>query len=204
NPDRFIGFCRFLYHSPPESAAEQIERGIKDMGLKGVGEWALADMYPIPPHDIHRAREFTIPMDMIAKLKVPVLFHAGWEPLPLPLRYSDPLIIEDIADFYPDVPIIIGHTGKLDNYFREPALFVARKHDNVYLDLSFQTAPNIKQAIDNAGADHCLFSTYWEIPNLVDVSKLYETQLGAVESCKLNDTEYELIMGKNLSRLLKL
>lgn len=206
--DRLIGFGLWLHSNTldgfkPEEAAEEVRRAIKDLGLRGIGEWALKDLYPIPPHEIHLRREFTIIMNMIAKLGVPVLFHAGWSPFPSPLRYSDPMIIDDIACIYPEVPIIIGHSAKTDFYFHSRAIMVAKQHDNIYLETSHQPAKNIEKMIQQVGADRCLFATNWMPPGHSGyMPNIYKQRLETLKKIKMTEEEQEMFLYKNLKNLL--
>lgn len=198
--NRLLGFGKWLSGSNPEEKARQAKKAIKEFKLVGIGEWSLLEFYPMPPDDIHISPEFTIPMDMIAKLKVPILIDTGWTPVPLPLKYVHPMLVDDIANVYPDVPIIMGHAGKLERYFHEPALFVARKHDNVYLEFSYQTARNLEDAVEKVGADRCLFGTDWTPLS----SNIYDKNLEIVRRAKVTEDERDLILSKNLENLLKL
>lgn len=203
--DRLVGFGRWLPGSSPDETAEEVERAIRELGLRGIGEWAFLEFYPIPPHEIHLRREFTVPMNAIARLGVPVLFHTGWEPLAFPLRYGDPLIVDDIANIYPEVPIIMGHAAKIEPYFHDMALLVARKHDNVYLELSQQPSANIENMVKKIGADRCLFGTNWWPPgHSAWKPSVFRRSLDAVLKAKIRNDEKELIFGKNLLELLKI
>jgi hypothetical protein len=204
HPDRLVGFGKWLPGAKGSEAAEQIEEAIRKYGLRGVGEIALSDFYPIPPHELHRAPEVRLIMDKIAKLKVPILFDSGLSTAPRPLWYYDPFTIDSIANEYPEVPIIIGHSGKTEHYFYEAALMVARRKENVYLELSYQPSQNMERAVRLIGTDRCMFGTDWPryLPN--PPADLIKNQIQAVKNAEITDEEREQIMAKTISKLLGL
>lgn len=202
--DRLVGFGKWLPGTKGPEAAEQIEEAVKKHGLHGVGEIALSDFYPIPPHELHRAPEVRVVMDKIAELKVPILFDSGLSTAPRPLWYYDPFTIDSIANEYPEVPIIIGHSGKTEHYFYEAALMVARRKKNIYLELSYQQSQNIEKAAKFIGAHRCMFGTDWPRYLPSPPADLLKNQIQAVKNAEITDEEREQIMGKTISKLLGL
>ena len=87
-PDRFIGFGRWDHFDPRPGkrgsggmleAADAMERGIRDLGLRGIGEVALGFWYPIPTDEVHvHVRPM---MEVAAAYDVPVAFHTGGMPM---------------------------------------------------------------------------------------------------------------------------
>jgi predicted TIM-barrel fold metal-dependent hydrolase len=210
HPDRFIGFSTWLYPATGHDAAAQVEHMIKDMGLAGVGEMNFGAFYPIPPHELHRAPELTIIMDQIVELGVPILFHTGFLPIPLPLNYNHPLVVDELANVYPDVPIIMGHGGHpvshfdpdvINDYFFDAGLLVAAKHKNVYFEISFCTARHVERIVRTAGVEACLFGTDGSTRR---PPGYFERQLDAVLKANITDDDKDHILGKNIARLLKI
>jgi predicted TIM-barrel fold metal-dependent hydrolase len=174
-----------------------VDDAIRKYHLHGIGEATLFEFYPIPPHEIHRSPEFRKIMDKVSDLGVPIIFDSGWSPVPWPLAYFDPFLIDAIANDYPGVTIIIGHSGKTDLCFFEHALMTARKHAHVYLELSYQTKASIEKAVRDVGAERCIFGTDW-----ARRTPRYHTQLKAVAEAEISAEARRQILGENLARIL--
>ena len=65
---------------------------------------------------------------------LPVLFHSGSIGI-IPYRdsFSNPSYIDEVACDFPQLTIIIGHSGKI--WYEETAMLL-RKHKNIYTDIS--------------------------------------------------------------------
>jgi len=125
-PDRFIGLAALAPQSPSE-AADELERAVKELGLKGV---------KIHPHigDTHLDDErYWIIFERAEKLDVPIYLHP-MTPHPSALKsYTDygfalagpawgfgaetaleavRLIYSGVFDKYPGLKIILGHLGE--------------------------------------------------------------------------------------------
>jgi uncharacterized protein len=79
--------------------------------------------------------------EAIAELGVPALFHTGQTGIGagvpggggIRLKYSDPLLIDDVAADFPDLRIILAHPSFP---WQDEALAVATHKPNVFIDLS--------------------------------------------------------------------
>jgi uncharacterized protein len=77
----------------------------------------------------------------LESLEVPVLFHTGQtgigSGLPggrgIKLRYSDPMLLDDVAADFPDLTIVMAHPSVP---WQDAAIAVAQHKANVYIDLS--------------------------------------------------------------------
>jgi len=101
-PDRIIGF--FGCDPMRPGAVEMLEKGIKELGLKGVKiapEWFF-------PTDENLARF----IQKIEELGVPVLFHSGMDPLPFQVKYGNPQYLNDLLAKYPKLKIIAAHFSR--------------------------------------------------------------------------------------------
>lgn len=126
NPRKYIGFMA-LDPSHPD-AIREMERGVREFGFKGIKIYPIMGVYnPADPafHPFYRRA---------VELGLPVLTHMGASPVSRgPLRYSLPLLIDDLAIAFPELRIIVAHLAH--PWQRETAL-VIRKHPNVYADIS--------------------------------------------------------------------
>jgi uncharacterized protein len=101
-PGRIIGFFGCDPFRP--GAVKLLEKGIKEMGLKGVklnAGWYFATDERIDSY-----------IKKIAELGVPVLFHAGADPHPFLVKYGDPRYLDDLLLKYPSLKIIVAHWAR--------------------------------------------------------------------------------------------
>jgi uncharacterized protein len=118
-----------------EGGVREARRLIKDYGVKGfkfhptVQEFFPNDRLAYPLYEA------------IAEAKLPALFHTGQTGVGagtrggggLRLKYSNPLVLDDVAADFPDMPIILAHPSFP---WQEEALSVATHKPQVYIDLS--------------------------------------------------------------------
>jgi predicted TIM-barrel fold metal-dependent hydrolase len=79
--------------------------------------------------------------EVIAEAKLPALFHSGQTGVGagtpggggIRLRYGTPMLVDDVAVDFPQMPIILAHPSFP---WQEEALSVATHKPNVYIDLS--------------------------------------------------------------------
>jgi predicted TIM-barrel fold metal-dependent hydrolase len=126
-PDRFIGFgyVNPLDHGAPEEVIRQRE----ELGLFGLKLYPTTDGYRADDPKAFRVYEAAVDLGM------PVMFHHAGMPSPSDLlRHSDPELIDAVACSFPRLRIILAHLG----YPRvDETLYVARKHRNVWCDISW-------------------------------------------------------------------
>ena len=69
------------------------------------------------------------------KAGVPVTVHTGTSVFPgARNRFADPLSVDDVAIDFPRLTILLAHCGR--PFWMDKSVFLARRHDNVYLELS--------------------------------------------------------------------
>lgn len=126
NPKKFIGFMA-LDPSDPK-AIEEMEYCTHQLGFKGI------KLYPTMAHfDINEAR-FCEFFERAEKLGLVVLSHFGASPFPKSvLKYSHPLLVDDLASRFPELKFIIAHLG---HPWQRDTAIVVRKHRNVFADVS--------------------------------------------------------------------
>jgi len=126
NP-RFLGFASVDPSS--KNAPKQLERAIRGLGLRGLKlDPALQRFHPDD-------RRLAWPLyQACAELGIPMLIHCGlsWSLLGQ-AKYARPLALEEVAQEFPALPIIVAHFGWP---WVEEALLLALKYRNVYLDTS--------------------------------------------------------------------
>jgi predicted TIM-barrel fold metal-dependent hydrolase len=233
-PDRFIGFCVPIIYATREGEviAKEIEECLRWPEIRGVGEWSLASSWKTTWEKTFK--EIQPILDVIAKTDVPILFHTGAAPYGRvsgrhlsPLQAYNPIWIDEIAQVYPDIPLIIGHMGVQGYFyfgaFADMALLAAARNENVYLETSSAPLEVVEKAVcDPAiGPDKVIFGTDFPAPFRyyaykdriypsytkrppTEFSKHYRFALGVIEQLKITDDERAMILGGNIARLLKI
>lgn len=148
---------------------------------------------------------------MCAENNVPVIFHTGmlegsFKGL---MRYSHPLNIDELANRFPDLKIVIAHMG--NPWIMDCAAVVSR-HKNVYVDCSgyFKEFSPIEREEEKMFCEQLrqfkvfvgdfkkmLFGTDWPIYSQKEYLK-------AVKSVKMTGEERELVFYKNAQNLFNI
>jgi predicted TIM-barrel fold metal-dependent hydrolase len=119
-------------------------------GAEGVS-WArrLIQDYGVKGFKFHPSEQRFYPNDrmayplyeVIAEARLPALFHTGQTGVGagtpggggIRLKYSQPMLVDDVAADFPDMPIILAHPSFP---WQEEALSIATHKPQVYIDLS--------------------------------------------------------------------
>jgi predicted TIM-barrel fold metal-dependent hydrolase len=103
---------------------------------------------------------------------VPVMFHTGTSIFPKARNvFADPMPIDDVAIDFPKLRIILAHTGR--PLYGETAMFLARRHANVNIDLSGIPPKALLQYVPRLAslADKALWGTDWPSPGVTSIRK---------------------------------
>lgn len=228
----------------PMKVADELENYMKNPVVKGFGELAIAALGYMTdwPEVWKRMRPM---FDVLAEHNAPCLFHTGPAPYfevpletingkikrPLARRstyFSDPLLIDDIAEEYPDVPLIIGHAGVQGFFYygsyTDHALIVAARHSNVYIETSSVPYEVLVKCVEDPaiGAEKLIFGTdtpaffgYYKSASTGEyypsygktgpgeiMTDHYLVDLRNIERLPITDTQKQMIMGGTISNIL--
>ena len=134
NADVAIPFASINPHRG-EAGVREARRLIKDFAVKGFK--FHPSVQDFMPND-----RMAYPLyEAIAEAKLPALFHTGQTGVGagtpggggIRLKYSNPMLLDDVAADFPDMPIILAHPSFP---WQEEALSVATHKPQVYIDLS--------------------------------------------------------------------
>lgn len=125
-PEKYLGFVTVHPHDP--AMLEEIERGTQELGLRGI---KLGLNYQnVDPLGPEAFRLFAYAQAH----RLPVLLHQGTSPVRFAdMDYAHPRHTDRIAIAFPHLTMIMAHIG---HPWTVDALVVARKHPNVWADVS--------------------------------------------------------------------
>jgi predicted TIM-barrel fold metal-dependent hydrolase len=187
----------------PHRGAEGValaKRLIREHGVKGfkfhpsVQEFMPNDRLAYPLYEA------------IAEAKLPALFHTGQTGVGagrpggggIRLKYSNPMLLDDVAADFPDMPIILAHPSFP---WQEEALSVATHKPQVYIDLSGWSPkyfpPLLVQYANTLLKDKILFGSDYPV---ITPEKWIEE----FDKLPIKPEVRPLIMKGNAAKLLKL
>ena len=121
--------------------------------------------------------------------RMPVLMHT-WGGS----KFDGPELVGEVADRYPDLVILMGHSGYGE---WDVSISVAKKHPNVYLELTAAYAVNgvVEKFVNEAGSEKVLFGTDlpWFDPHYA---------AGCILYAHISDNDRHNIFHRNAERIL--
>ncbi len=184
HPERFIGHV-VVSPNEPELAKEELQRAFDEWGFRGIKLVPDTHLQPIGSQGYRPVFEFA------AQRRCLVLVHTYHGS-----RFDDPQLFGEVAQRYPEVPILMVHSGALTASF-EGAIRLAQEHANLYLDISgsFITGYWIRRMVAEAGAERVIYSSDQPF-----IDPRYS--LGRLLYANLSIEELVLVIGGNIRRLL--
>jgi uncharacterized protein len=132
-----------------------------------------------PPHQLFAANAYRGELWQLAEIYreceergVPVMFHTGTSIFPKARNvFADPMPIDDVAIDFPNLKIILAHAGR--PLYGETAVFLARRHRNVHLDLSGIPPKALLKYVPRLPdlAAKALWGTDWPSPGVVSIRR---------------------------------
>jgi predicted TIM-barrel fold metal-dependent hydrolase len=146
----------------------------------------------------HRVADDLAPLlTVAAELGVPVMVHTGEPP------FAFPTLVAYLAERHPEVSFVIRNLGTQQVTYAREAIYVARRNGNVHLETAWGSAPMLREAVRQVGAERLIFST--DAPRQDPrVPLAAVTALGRPEptGVGLDDAALGAVLGGNLARLL--
>jgi predicted TIM-barrel fold metal-dependent hydrolase len=101
-----------------------------------------------------------------------VMIHTGTSVFPgARNRFADPMAADDVAVDFPRLSIVLAHAGR--PLYMDTAVFLARRHPNVYLDLSgipprklLDYLPRLEEI-----SERCLWGTDFPSPGIASMRR---------------------------------
>jgi predicted TIM-barrel fold metal-dependent hydrolase len=199
NADVAIPFASVNPHRG-EAGVREARRLIRDFGVKGFK--FHPSVQDFMPND-----RMAYPLyEAIAEAKLPALFHTGQTGVGagtpggggIRLKYSNPMLVDDVAADFPDMPIILAHPSFP---WQDEALSVATHKPQVYIDLSGWSPkyfpPILVQYANTLLKEKILFGSDYPV-------MAPERWVAEFEKLPIKPEVRPLIMKQNAVRLLKL
>ena len=209
HPGRFTGFAHHTIWD--DDAADELERAVKELGLKGFKMIASYQSRPVDDKAAYPVWETA------ENLEVPVLIHfgvlgGGGGPA-RDLRNMNPLTLWSVASDFPTLEFVIPHFGAC--YWREllqlcwhcPNVSVDTSGSNQWMrwmpyELTMKDL--FRKAVETVGPERIIFATDSSyFPRGFSVDYLKE-QLRVCYDMGLDEASIEKIFQGNATRLLKL
>lgn len=189
---RLIPFCDvnpYIYARP----AEELRRLVEDEGFRGVKLYPTYQQYYLNDPRLYPVYEAA------QDLGIPVLIHTGSSIFRgTRLKYGDPLHLDDIAVDFPDLKLVMAHSGR--GFWYDRAFFLSRLHRNVYMEISGLPPSKLLDYFPRLGENSgkVIFGSDW--PGVPNIKKNME----AVCALPLPEGAAEKILGGNAASLLGL
>jgi predicted TIM-barrel fold metal-dependent hydrolase len=182
-PGRFFGYIT-VNGNYPEEIVEEIER-CHDMGMRGFKIHPSLHGYPADGENLKPMWEYANEEDL------PVLSHTwGGD------RTCSPEVLGKLAEEYPNVPVILGHSGGTPAGYDE-AIAVAKKQENIFLETCCSSVVYgmIERFVREVGADRVLFGSDMPFVNA-------NAQIGKILYARIPDQDKRKILGLNMAEII--
>jgi len=171
--------------------AEELERYVTGMGFRGV------KLYPTYQHFYANDSRLYPLYSKAQELGIPVMIHTGSSVFRgARLKYGDPLYMDDVAVDFPDLTLLMVHSGR--GFWYDRAFFLAKLHANVYMEIAglppqklLHYFPELERV-----ADKVIFGSDW--PGMPDIKRNIEIIRGLPLKAETKDK----ILGENAARIL--
>jgi predicted TIM-barrel fold metal-dependent hydrolase len=188
--DCLIPFCNINPFLVGDLAGE-LERCVSEMGFRGL------KLYPTYQHFYINSNRLYPLYAKAQELGIPIMIHTGSSVFHgARIKYGDPLYVDDVAVDFPDLTLLMVHSGR--GFWYDRAYFLAKLHPNVYMEIAglppqklLDYFPEIEKV-----ADKVIFGSDW--PGMPYIGRNIEM----IRSLPLQDETKDKILGGNAARIL--
>jgi hypothetical protein len=189
--DIFLPFCTinpFLV----SNAAQEFKKYIK-MGAKGI------KLYPSYNHFYPNENRIYPLYSLAQEHELPVLIHTGSSVFKgSKIKYADPIYLDDVATDFPDLRLLMAHSGR--GLWYEKAFFLSRLHPNLYLEISGLPPKNLMNYFPDMekNIDKFVYGSDW--PGIRTIN----CNIEAIKKLPLAKDSIKKILYGNAARILGL
>jgi len=187
--ERLIPVASVNPNLSPDAAGE-LEYCVKELGMRAL-KLLPSYMYFYP----NERRVYPL-YETAARLKIPVIFHTGTSVFKrVRQRFADPLYLDDVAVDFPELTIIMAHSGR--GLWYTTAEMLARIHENVYMEISGLPPKKLLEYFPNLEklSEKVIFGSDWPGCRLDELVR-------DIKSLPLSEKAIERILGENAAEIL--
>jgi len=171
-------------------------------------KWEMDGMKIHPPHQLFPANGYVdgrLPAlrtiyRTAEQLAMPVMIHTGTSIFPgARSRFGDPMALDDVAQDFPDLTILMAHGGR--PLWCDTAFYLLRRHPNVVLDISsipprrlLEWFPRLEEV-----SEKVVFGSDWPGPGIPGIRE----EIEGLRSLPLKATTVDRILRTNAAKLVK-
>lgn len=189
-PDRIVGLAGINPFERMEGV-RRLEHAVKEYGFKGAHVHPFGFGLPI------NAAEWFPFYAKCAELDIPVVFQVGHSAEFMPSAHGRPILLDDIALYFPELKLIGGHTGWP---WVEELIAMAWKHPNVYLAVSGHAPKywekNLVHFLNSRGKGKVVWGTDYPLI-------LHEESLKQIEQLKLKPEAKQALLHDTAAAIFK-
>lgn len=189
---RLIPFCDLNPHLHTDLGSA-LRRKVEDEGFRGV------KLYPTYQHYYLNSPRMYPLYQAAQDLGIPILIHTGSSVFKgSRLKYGDPLHLDDVAADFPQLNLVMAHSGR--GFWYDRAFFLSRLHANLYMEISGLPPSRLLTYFPELArnCDKVIFGSDW--PGAPRI----KGNMDAVRALDLPPNGIENILGGNAARILKL
>jgi len=170
-------------------------------------KWEMGGMKIHPPHQLFPANGYVdgkLPAlrtiyRTAERLAMPVMVHTGTSIFPgARSKFGDPMAIDDLAQDFPDLRILMAHGGR--PLWCDTAFYLLRRHPNVVLDISsipprrlLEWFPRLEEV-----SEKVVFGSDWPGPDIPGIRE----EIEGLQSLPLKATTLDRILRTNAAKLV--
>ena len=189
--DVFIPFCT-VNPSLVNHPAKEIKKFIQ-MGAKGI------KLYPSYNHFYPNDSSLYPVYALAEEHGLPVLIHTGSSVFKgAKIKYADPLHLDDVAADFPELKLLMAHSGR--GLWYDKAFFLSRIHKSLYLEISGLPPKNLLNYFPDMekNIDKFVFGSDWPGIERID------SNVEAIKELPLAEDSIRKILYNNAARILNL
>lgn len=189
---RLIPFCDINPYLHTDLGGE-LRRKVEVEGFRGLKLYPTYQHYYLNDPRIY-------PLYQAAQdLKIPVLIHTGSSVFKgSRLKYGDPLHLDDVANDFPSLNLVMAHSGR--GFWYDRAFFLSKLHPNVYMEVSGLPPSKLMTYFPELArnTDKVIFGSDWPGMNAI------RGNMEAIARLPLTAEGVEKVLGGNAAKLLNL
>ncbi len=187
--DIFLPFCT-INPTLVSDLAQELKKFI-DMGAKGI------KLYPSYNHFFPNEKKIYSVYSLAVEHGLPVLVHTGSSVFKgSKIKYANPLHLDDVAADFPELSILMAHSGR--GLWYEEAFFLSRLHKNLYLEISGLPPKNLLNYFPDMekNIDKYVYGSDWPGIKTIDIN------VHAIQELPLAEVSVKKILYDNAARIL--